>query len=331
MKERVSPQGQTSRTPDAHSRAANQAPISEIIQSYKNRSATTVQRETLPEEDELLQGKFDTAQREALPDEEEEPIQQKPENKTGLPDDLKAGVEAASGFSMDDVRVHYNSPKPAQLQALAYAQGSEIHVGPGQEQHLPHEAWHVVQQKQGRVQPTMQMQGVSVNDDEGLEREADVMGMKSVTQQVSALDTNYKALNALDSKAIQLKRINFKDGIIVELTDSFMEKHIIKEGENGHEMLRKRGIERNTMVELPALLMELYKLLATAPKSGLYTLPVSGTTFTYLSSDGSYKVKSIIIQLDKIDEKKYLINHLEFSEKDDRLVITDDMFKIKKR
>jgi hypothetical protein len=77
--------------------------------------------------------------------------------------------------------VHYNSSQPAQLNALAYAQGSDIHLGPGQEQHLPHEAWHVVQQAQGRVRPTMQMrEGVPVNDDAGLEREADVMGERAV-------------------------------------------------------------------------------------------------------------------------------------------------------
>ena len=58
---------------------------------------------------------------------------------------------------MDDVKVHYNSDKSAQLQAHAYAQGSDIHIGPEQEKHLPHEAWHVVQQKQGQVKPTMQM------------------------------------------------------------------------------------------------------------------------------------------------------------------------------
>ena len=82
---------------------------------------------------------------------------------------------------MDNVNVHYNSSQPAQLNALAYTQGSDIHVAPGQEQHLPHEAWHVVQQAQGRVQPTMQMKdGVPVNDDEGLEHEADVMGAKAV-------------------------------------------------------------------------------------------------------------------------------------------------------
>ena len=91
---------------------------------------------------------------------------QKKANNTGLPDALKSGIENLSGYAMDDVKVHYNSDKPAQLQAHAYAQGTDIHLAPGQEKHLPHEAWHVVQQKQGRVKPTMQMKGkVSVNDD----------------------------------------------------------------------------------------------------------------------------------------------------------------------
>ncbi|MEX8520837.1 MAG: DUF4157 domain-containing protein, partial [Leptothrix sp. (in: b-proteobacteria)] len=98
-------------------------------------------------------------------------------NRTGLPDTLKSGIESLSGLSMDHVKVHYNSSQPAQLNALAYAQGRDIHVAPGQEKHLPHEAWHVVQQAQGRVKPTMQMAGgVRVNDDVGLEREADLMG-----------------------------------------------------------------------------------------------------------------------------------------------------------
>jgi|GEM_PF-4546152 len=110
------------------------------------------------------------------------PIQRQDEveNKTGLPDRLKAGVENLSGMAMDDVRVHYNSSKPAQLNAHAYTQGQTIEVGPGQERHLPHEAWHVVQQMQGRVRPTMQVKGYGVNDDRGLEREADVMGKRSV-------------------------------------------------------------------------------------------------------------------------------------------------------
>lgn len=94
----------------------------------------------------------------------------------GLPSQLKQGIESLSGMSMDNVRVHYNSSQPAQLNAHAYAQGSDIHIAPGQEQHLPHEAWHVVQQAQGRVQPTMQAKGMQINSDKGLELEADRMG-----------------------------------------------------------------------------------------------------------------------------------------------------------
>jgi len=112
-----------------------------------------------------------------------QPIQKK-DNNTGLPDNLKSGIEQLSGYAMDDVKVHYNSDKPAQLNALAYAQGTDIHVAPGQEQHLPHEAWHVVQQRQGRVQPTLDLGGVPVNDNVDLEREADHKGQEALQQTV---------------------------------------------------------------------------------------------------------------------------------------------------
>ena len=100
-------------------------------------------------------------------------------NKTGLPDSLKAGIEHLSGMAMDDVRVSYNSSRPAQLQSLATTQGNQIHIAPGQEQHLPHEAWHVVQQKQGRVSPTTRIGGVPVNESPPLEHEAIQMGARS--------------------------------------------------------------------------------------------------------------------------------------------------------
>jgi hypothetical protein len=103
-----------------------------------------------------------------------------PPNRTGLPDHLKTATESLSGLSLDDVRVRYNSPEAAPLQAAAFARGREIHLAPGQERHLPHETWHVVQQKQGRVRPTLQLRGgVPANDDRGLEREADVMGARA--------------------------------------------------------------------------------------------------------------------------------------------------------
>lgn len=107
------------------------------------------------------------------------PVQRK-ENKTGMPDQLKSGIESLSGMSMDDVKVHHNSSKPASMDALAYAQGNDIHLGAGQEKHLAHEAWHVVQQRQGRVKPTTEAGGQAVNDDAGLENEADVMGAKAL-------------------------------------------------------------------------------------------------------------------------------------------------------
>lgn len=107
---------------------------------------------------------------------------QSPANKTGMPDNLKSGVESLSGVDISDVRVHYNSDKPAQVQAHAFTQGSDIHVAPGQERHVPHEAWHTVQQKQGRVSPNTSVNNTPVNDDVSLENEADVMGAKAVVQ-----------------------------------------------------------------------------------------------------------------------------------------------------
>lgn len=131
-----------------------------------------------PSSEQTVQGKFESS------------------NNTGLPDGLKTNIESLSGYSMNDVKVHYNSPKPAQMKALAYTQGTDIHVAPGQEKHLGHEAWHVVQQKQGRVQPTTQMKGVNINDNASLEREADIMGTKA---------TQLKAINNKDT--VQKKTI----------------------------------------------------------------------------------------------------------------------------
>ena len=136
------------------------------------------------EEEDTLQGKFEpTVQRveddaEGVQMKSDTVCQQKP-NNTGLPDNLKAGVESLSGFSMADVKVHYNSSQPATVQALAYTQGTDIHVAPGQERHLPHEAWHVAQQLAGRVEPTTEVGGMPVNDNIDLEHEADVMGARA--------------------------------------------------------------------------------------------------------------------------------------------------------
>ncbi|WP_299455538.1 DUF4157 domain-containing protein [uncultured Microscilla sp.] len=109
------------------------------------------------------------------------PIQRSTTNQTGLPEPLKSGIENLSGHQMGDIKVHYNSNKPAQLKANAYAQGNNIYLSPGQEQHLPHEAWHAAQNKKEDIKPTTQTKdGVKINDDPKLEKEADIMGKKAL-------------------------------------------------------------------------------------------------------------------------------------------------------
>ena len=211
---------------------ANNSPDSQQAAQLQAMTSLPVQKAELEDED-LLQGKFQTVQ--LMEDEEEllqgkfQPVQlmedeellqgkfepvQKKENKTGLPMQLKTGIENLSGQSLDDVKVNFNSGKPAQLNAHAYAQGTDIHLGPGQEKHLPHEAWHVVQQKQGRVKPTMQMKGhVPVNDDAGLEKEADVMGEKAVAQGISIAGEAPFQMKPNKKQAIKNAKKNNPNGI----------------------------------------------------------------------------------------------------------------------
>ena len=162
------------------------------------------------------------------------PIQAK-ENKTGLPDNLKLGVENLSGISLDDVKVHTNSDQPAQMQAHAFAQGTDIHIASGQEKHLAHEAWHVVQQKQGRVKPTRQMKDdTPVNDDKNLENEADQMGAKALK-----IDNN-------DTSSTQLKQINSPNQLLQRSSKITLQK----EGEDTAEPKAKDADKETGMKEV---------------------------------------------------------------------------------
>jgi uncharacterized protein DUF4157 len=122
----------------------------------------------------------------------------------GLPDGLRTRIEALSGLPMDDVRVHYGSPAPARVGALAYTQGSTIHLRRGQERHLAHEAWHVVQQKQGRVRPTLSLDGRHINDDRGLEAEADRMGFRALHQTSPAAAPREPAFRGAAPDVVQM-------------------------------------------------------------------------------------------------------------------------------
>ncbi len=189
-------------------------------------------------------------------------------NNTGLPDNLKSGIENLSGMSMDNVKVHYNSDQPAQLNALAYAQGSDIHLAPGQEQHLPHEAWHVVQQAQGRVQPTMQMkEGMLVNDDKGLEHEADVMGARALE---SAAQRVTKSPAEIDVAAGPVMQRYVEVGGGVSLSENSV--FAVRGEGKGNELFVKAG------TPLPAF-------QHVALQEGGDTLKVSGVTLVKVDAE----------------------------------------------
>ena len=138
----------------------------------------------------LLQAKVkDTIQCQSLDDEEEDDlIQGKFENKTGMPDAVKQRMEESFETDFSSVRIHPDSSKAPEVGALAYTQGSDIHFAPGQfkpdtsagQQLLGHELTHVIQQSEGRVQPTTEIGGMPVNDNESLEHEADILGSRAV-------------------------------------------------------------------------------------------------------------------------------------------------------
>ncbi len=125
----------------------------------------------------------------------EKPPQYSNSAGSALPVQLKQGLESMSGEDLSDVQVHYNSPEPEKINALAFAQGSDIYMGGGQEQHLAHEAAHVVQQKQNRVKPTENIGGIAVNSNPGLEAEADRMGEAALSAPVAQAKLKHTPVN----------------------------------------------------------------------------------------------------------------------------------------
>ncbi len=135
-----------------------------------------------------------------------DPLKSRPKTSTGfdpqligftkkLPENLRRALEYLSSMDLSEVCVHYNSFKPCEVSAKAYAFGTDIYIRPEQEHLLPHECWHIVQQMQGRVTPTGMVNGFSINDESELEREADIMGTLAY-HIAAALDEGYLRLSA---------------------------------------------------------------------------------------------------------------------------------------
>ncbi len=179
--------------PDLTYGAAEVAQLKEEEELQKKEAKTPVaQRMVEEEEEKAVQGKVVQKQ-------EEEDKQMKmtsDSSKEGagssgttarMPEEVQTKMENSFGTSFGGVNIHQNDESATQMGALAYTQGNNVHFAPGQynpssqkgQELLGHELTHVVQQREGRVQPTKQGKGMSVNDSPALEHEADVMGKKA--------------------------------------------------------------------------------------------------------------------------------------------------------
>ena len=116
-------------------------------------------------------------------------IQRKTPTSGGMPVDLLINMSQSLGADFSEVNIHRDSQSATDAGALAYTQGNDVHFAPGQydpesasgQELIGHELTHVIQQREGRVRANNEVNGMPLNDDKGLEKEADEGGMK-VTQ-----------------------------------------------------------------------------------------------------------------------------------------------------
>jgi len=87
-------------------------------------------------------------------------------------------------FIPSSVNIHKDSSQASSLGARAFTQGNDIHFAPNEfqpeqkqgQELIGHELMHVVQQSNNQVKANTSINGVGVNDDKGLEKEADDFG-----------------------------------------------------------------------------------------------------------------------------------------------------------
>ncbi len=126
-----------------------------------------------------------------LRDDSEDPSPSPIQAKTAGAGGALAKMERAFGQDFSKVRLFPDSRRAADMGAVAFTQGSDVHFSPGSWQPhsaagqalLGHELAHVVQQRQGRVKPTGRIGGAPLNDSPTLEQEADRMGARAAAGQ----------------------------------------------------------------------------------------------------------------------------------------------------
>ncbi len=127
-----------------------------------------------------------------------------------MPAPVQSKMEQSFGIDLSAVRIHEGAEAGA-IGAQAFTQGTDVHFAPGKydptstggQELLGHELTHVVQQAQGRVASTTQAKGRAVNDDPGLEREADELGARAARGEPAGVGAS--ALHG-GAGVVQLKR-----------------------------------------------------------------------------------------------------------------------------
>lgn len=110
------------------------------------------------------------------------------ESDTGIPGPVLAKMEHAFQTDFSAVRVHADSSHAESMGALAYARGNDIHFAPGKynpgtregQELLGHELAHVHENRKSPAGVTRWLKGGEpVNDNPGLERNADRLGRRA--------------------------------------------------------------------------------------------------------------------------------------------------------
>lgn len=144
-----------------------------MLEYLRKRQGEAKAQETEKEQAAVPAGAGNQAMLSMLEAQEERGENRPASGGTPLAEAMRAKFERHFGLPMDDVRVHRNSDEPAKFDAGAYTYGTDIFIGPGQEDLLNHEMTHVAQQKLGQVRPTGMEHGMAVNRSPALEHSAD--------------------------------------------------------------------------------------------------------------------------------------------------------------
>jgi hypothetical protein len=175
---------------------------------------------------------------------------------SSLPQDVKGKMEHSFSTDFSNVKIHSGSSKANEIGADAYTQGNEIHFAPGKfdphgntgQQLLAHELTHVVQQRNGKVKPTTQNNGLAINDDHSLEKEADELGAKATKGQKSfsgstSVNNTSSVVQGFFSQTHKGKPYKVSDDLSLA----------VKEGYPNHILFAKPGMAASANTKLSAV------------------------------------------------------------------------------